>query len=615
MTTATATSDIWIELVERTLKGASFDKLVSRTADGLAIEPLYRASNARSQAPLRAAGRWRLAQRLDHPEPAEASALALADLEGGADEIVLVLAGSMTGRGFGLEAGSVEALDLALAGVKLDLVRLRIETAPFDGRPVAERMLELVARRGHEPKSLRIDFGLDPMSDMARAGGLPLAWPELAQRFVGTAKLIRDKGFGSSLARIDGRAAHEAGASEAQELAFALATGILYLRAFESHGSSLDEARQPLSFLLVADVDQFLTIAKFRAMRRLWARVERSCGLAARPIWLAAETAWRMMTRRDPYANMLRTTLAAFSAGIGGADSICALPFTAALGLPDAFARRVARNLQHVLVEESHLWRVADQASGSGAFESLTEALANKAWKLFQEIEREGGIVESLAEGRLQARIALVRAARQKEIAQRKAPITGVSEFALLSEAPIGLLRPARGQPIGSGNPLARRSEPLRSIRFAEPFERLRDRSDVFLARTGRRPSVFLANLGGAASFTPRRLFAKSLFEGGGIEAAENDTPATSSGIVDAFRSSAASLACLCSSDEVYAQQGLEVARLLKEAGAARLAVAGRPGDLAEPFAGAPIDLFVFAGCEALRILTGLYDDLFAARG
>jgi methylmalonyl-CoA mutase len=606
----------WRALVDEALKGKAFDDaLVSRSADGLTIEPLYAAANAASMVPWRAHGPWHVVQRIDHPDPAQASRSALEDLEGGAREMALVLAGSVTARGFGVRASSVEGLELALAGVKLDLIRLRIETAPFDGRSVAERMLELILRRGHAPGSLSIDFGLDPVSDMARSGGLPLAWPELAERFVGTAELLQARGFTRRLARIDGRAAHEAGASEAQELAFVLATGIAYMRTLESHGLDLDAARKALSFLLVADADEFLSVAKFRAMRCLWARLEEACGLAAEPIELSAETAWRMMTRRDPYTNLLRATLAVFSSGVGGADVIGVLPYTAALGLPDAFARRVARNLQHVLIEESHLARVVDPASGSGAFEALTATLARKAWELFQEIEREGGIVESLASGKLQARIAVVRAARAKEIGRRRAPITGISEFALLSEAPVAVLAPEPAGAAPSGPALRRKFEALPSLRLAEPFERLRDRSDTYLARTGRRPSVFLANLGGAASFASRRQFAKSLFEAGGLEALENEEPSTLSRIVDLFRGSGASFACLCSSDELYAQLGAEAAHALEAAGAAKLAVAGSSSDLAGTFAGAPVDLFVFCGCDAVETLNGLYDDLFTTKG
>ena len=351
-------------------------------------------------------------------------------------------------------------------------------------------------------------------------------------------------------------------------------------------------------------------------LRHLWERVEEACGLVPEPIELSAETAWRMTTRRDPYGNMLRATLAAFSAGVAGSDSIGVLPFTAALGLADAFARRAARNLQHVLIEEAHLWRVADPAAGSGAFEALTRALAQKAWELFQEIEREGGIIASLTGGKLQARIAVAREARREEIGRRKMPITGVSEFALVSEAPVGVLQPAPGHAdeARSSFPLHQKFEALASQRLAEPFERLRDRSDAHLARTGRRPAAFLANLGSVASFTRRRQFAKSLFEGGGVETIENAEASTLPLILDLFRASGASFACLCCSDEHCARLGIEAARALEAAGATKLAVAGNPRDLAETFKGARIDLFVFAGCDAPSILNGLYDDLFSEK-
>lgn len=616
MPVAAATREIWKDLVERTLKGAALDKLVVRSADALPIEPLYDASSIKSSSPLKPRGRWRVAQRLDHPDPQEASALAGSDASGGADEIVLSFAGAATARGFGLDASRPDRLDLVLADIDLGQTRLRLETAPFDGRPIAESMLGLVSRRALDAKALAIDFGLDPVGDMSRMGGLPLGWPDPSERFAGTVNLLRQNGFARRLARIDTRAAHEAAASEAQELAFALSTGVAYLRTLEAKGIGPGEARRLLSFLLVTDADEFLSIAKFRAMRRLWAKIEKACGLMPEPIELSAETAWRMMTRRDPYGNILRTTLAAFSAGIGGADSITVLPFTAAIGLPDAFARRVARNLQHVLIEESQLWRVADAAAGSGAFETLTEALAHKAWELFQEIEREGGIVESLGQGKLQRRIAAVRARRESEIARRKAPIIGVSQFALLSEAEVAVL--AAPQPHASMRtyPIKDKCEPLPSIRFAEDFERSRDRADAYFARTGRRPRAFLANLGSAASFMPRRNFAKSLFEGGGIETVENERPATLIGIVEAFRNSGAPLVCLCSSDEVYMQQGADAARALREAGAAKLAIAGQERDLAGSLGeAARPDFFVFAGCDALALLGNVYDELFAPKG
>jgi methylmalonyl-CoA mutase len=195
---------------------------------------------------------------------------------------------------------------------------------------------------------------------------------------------LADRGFRGPFAVADGRIIHNAGGSEAQELAFAVASGVAYLRALEARGVALDAARRMIYFRLSADADQFLTIAKFRALRRLWARVEQACGLPPEPAEVAAETAWRMMTRRDPYVNMLRITIAVAAAGLGGADSITVLPHTAPLGLPDAFARRIARNTQLILLEESNLAKVADPVAGSGALEDITGKLTGAAWSLFQ---------------------------------------------------------------------------------------------------------------------------------------------------------------------------------------------------------------------------------------
>ena len=440
-----ATREQWLTLVETVLKGADFDKkLVSRTYDGLRIEPLYPKAEAAPPVARAQPGPWRIAQRVDHPEPKTANELALADLEGGADALAFVYAGAPSARGFGVETRTVEDLDRALQGVRLDWIAIRLETAPFGGRAAAAQWAALVERRGLDPAALKqIDFGLDPIGDMARTGTLPAPWPAIGERLADTVRGLRDAGFISRTVRVDTRPYHEAGAGEAQELAAALATGVAYMRALEAGGHALDSARDALSFLLVADAGEFLTIAKFRALRRLWARVEEACGLAPKPIDLQAETAWRMTTRRDPWVNLLRTTIATFSAGLGGADSVTVLPFTAALGLPDAFARRMARNTHLILLEESNLARVADPAAGSGGFEALTDALCQKAWALFQDIEREGGMVESLGCGAVQARIAAVRTEREKAVATRRDPITGTSEFPDIRETAVSVLIPA----------------------------------------------------------------------------------------------------------------------------------------------------------------------------
>ena len=256
-------------------------------------------------------------------------------------------------------------------------------------------LVALAERRGHPPGEMAFDFGIDPLGDALVSGWLSRAdtgLPDLISDF-------RRRGFAKRILLCDGRPHHEAGCSEAQELAGVLATGLAYLRQLEASGHGLPVGREALSFLLVAEADQFLTTAKFRALRRLWTRIEDLCGLDRLPIHLHAETSWRTKTRRDPWVNMLRETVAVMSAGVGGADTVTALPFTSALGLPDAFARRVARNAQLILLDEAHLWRVSDPTAGSGGIEELTEALCEEAWRMLREIEGGGGLLESIAAG------------------------------------------------------------------------------------------------------------------------------------------------------------------------------------------------------------------------
>ena len=600
-----ATRERWLALVEGVLKGAGFDKkLVSSTYDRIRVEPLYGKANAEPVWGPR--GPWRVAQRVDHPDPAAASELALEDLAGGADALTIVLDGAPSARGFGLQAASAEDLGRALDGVMLDGIRLRLE-AGIRGREATDWLLDIAQRRGHTLADLDLDLGLDPIGAMAAQGRLSAPWETVAARCAERLTNLSRRGFTGRVFAADGRPYNEAGSSEAQELAAVLATGVSYLRTLEAGGHDLSAARDALAFVLVADADEFLMVAKMRALRTLWVRVEAACGIAPKPIRLHAETAWRMTTRRDPWVNLLRATTATFSAGIGGADSITVLPFTAALGLPDAFARRLARNTQTILLEESNLWRSADAAAGAGGFEALTEALCETAWAAFQELEREGGIVASLAQGALQGRIAAVRTERERNVSRRKDPITGTSEFPDLREAAVSVLMPAPG--LREPEPAPERAcEPLPSHRFAEPFEALRDRSDRVLAESGARPKVFLANLGPPAAFTARAGFARNLFEAGGIEALEGEGFASMDALRDAYVASGAKLACLCSSDAIYASHAVSAAEALSAAHCRRIYLAGRPGDLEPALRQAGVAAYVFAGCDAVQVLSEALD-------
>ncbi len=595
----------WKSLVDEALKGARFASLQSRSYDGIVIEPLY----ARAQeASLIATGRgpgepWSVMQRVDLRDPAAANKQILDDLNNGANGLALVFEGDVGDYGYALPATEAAVKQL-LDGVHLDAgIAIELDFGP-PSRQFAGIIASYVKANGLAPSSVHIRFGFDPLGAMAMRGTAPMPWPELAPLVTGLIGDLLQQGFAGPFAAADGRPVHAAGGSEAQELAFVLANALAYLRALEDHGIALEVARSLIYFRLAADQDQFLTTAKFRAVRKLWARVDEACGLEPFPAFVAAETAWRMMTRRDPHGNIVRGTIAALAAAVGGADAVTVLPFSAALGLPDAFARRIARNTQTILIEEANIHRVADPAAGSGAIEALTDALSAAAWTLFQEIEREGGTAKALATGSIQRAVAKVRAEREANIARRKDTLVGTSDFPDLAEDAVNVLESTA--PLPPQAPGSPGFEPLARFRLAEPFERLRDRSDAYLALHGERPKVFLACLGRASDFNARASFAKSLFESGGIEAVEG----SGDNLAKRFEDSGAKLACLCSSDKVYAGEAESTAKALGATGAKRVYLAGQPGNNRQAFEAAGISTFLHQGCDTLATLSAAYDEI-----
>jgi methylmalonyl-CoA mutase len=602
---APASYDDWRKLVDGVLKGAPFEKLIGATSDGLRIEPIYRRATNRMPITGRAAtAPWQVMQRIDHPDAKTANAQARHDLENGATGLALVLASASGAHGYGL-APTAETIEKILDGVFLDAgIAIELQVGP-QSRMAAIHLAEYIKRKGVSPGACNIRFGLDPLGACAVWGSSPYSWDEIIRAVTSGIKGLAALGFKGPFAPADGRVIHDAGGSEAQELAFVLAAGVAYLRALESTGVALEIAQCMIYARLAADADQFLTMAKFRALRLLWARIEQACGLTPKPTFIAADTAWRMLTQRDPYVNMLRATMATFSAGLAGANAITVLPHTLALGLPDPFARRVARNTQLVLLEESNLAKVSDPAAGSGGIETLTQQLCEAAWSLFQEIEKAGGLFAALQQNLIQRKIAVTRAARETDIAKRKTVLTGASEFPNLGEAYVTVLD-AKPVTLESYGEAKFKFDPLPPIRLAAPFEGLRDKSDEALKARGARPMIFLACLGTPADFTARATFAKSFFETGGIEAVEFSSPLPMGEVKDlaaAFKSSGAAMTCLCSSDKVYAEQAVAAAKALQAAGAKHIYLAGRPGEQEAALREAGVGDFIFAGCDALATL------------
>ncbi|WP_069763778.1 methylmalonyl-CoA mutase family protein [Streptomyces sp. LUP47B] len=556
---------------------AAEDALSTALEDGLRTRPLYTAHDAApdpglpgfapfvrgARAEGNTTGGWDVRQR----HAVADNAAVLADLENGVTSLWLV-----AGEG-GIPVAS---LGKVLDGVYLDLAPIALD-AGSQVAAAAQELLRIYDERGIDRKAARGSLGADPLGHQARTGEASDFAP-----VVPLARRCAEDYPGLRALTVDALPYHEAGGSAAQELGASIATGVAYLRELTEAGLSVEQACAQLEFRYAATADQFLAIAKLRAARRLWARVAEVCGAPGAGAQAQhAVVSPVMMTRRDPWVNMLRATIATLAAGVGGADAVTVLPFDHALGLPDAFARRIARNTSTILVEESHLSRVIDPAGGSWYVERLTDELAEAAWRFFRTIERDGGQAAVLRSGRLRTDLATTWAQRSKKLATRREPVTGVSEFPFLSEKPV-VRDPAPEQPAGG----------LPRVRRDEAYEDLRARSDAHLAATGSRPRVFLAAIGPAAAHTARTTFAANLFQAGGIEPVTEGT----------FEESGATEVCLCSSDALYEERADDVAGTLKAAGARHVFLAGRPGQ----YSG--VDSYVFAGCDAVAVLTATLD-------
>ncbi|MFD9389332.1 methylmalonyl-CoA mutase family protein [Streptomyces sp. NPDC060000] len=552
---------------------AAEEALSTALEDGLRVRPLYTADDPAPDpglpgfAPFVRGGRaeGNTVGGWDVRQQHMTDGAVLADLENGVTSLWLVL-----GEG-GVPVGS---LGRVLDGVHLDLAPVVLD-AGHEVEPAARELLKLYEERGIAPEAARGNLGADPLGHEARTGR--------SYDFAPVAGLARRcaEGYpGLRALTVDALPYHEAGGSAAQELGCSMATSVAYLRELTEAGLPVEVACAQLEFRYAATADQFLTVAKLRAARRLWARVTEVCGAPAGQVQHAV-TSPVMMARRDPWVNMLRTTVATLAAGVGGADAVTVLPFDHSLGLPDAFARRIARNTSTILIEESHLSRVIDPAGGSWYVERLTDELARAGWEFFQGIERTGGQAAGLRSGRIGRDLADTWEARSAKLAKRREPVTGVSEFPNLAEGPVE--RAPAPAPRSGGLPRVRRDE---------AYERLRARSDAHLAATGSRPRVYLAALGPAAAHTARLGFAANLFQAGGIE------PVTEG----SFAESGATEAVLCSSDALYEEQAATLAQELKDAGASHVFLAGRPGQ----YPG--VDAYVFAGCDAVAVLCAALD-------
>ncbi|WP_277242702.1 methylmalonyl-CoA mutase small subunit [Mycolicibacterium obuense] len=577
--------------------------LDSETYEGFPIRPLYTEADELAEPAL--PGRWPFVRGGDALRDvksgwkvAEVFPAGASSVEQTNGAILLGLTEGVSALSLRLGPGGIDPADLdrALEGVYLDLVPLVVEVTG-DGpvyRATAEALLGMLAGLDGDQRSrLSVDLGGDPLV----APLADRAAPTLADVTDVAAAVAEGHDGHVRAVTVDGPALHDLGANASWELGAAIGAGVAYLRILTDAGLPVATALRQIAFRVAADDDQFMTIAKLRAVRQLWARVAEVAGAPeAGAATVHAVTSLPMMAQRDPWVNMLRTTVAAFGAGVGGADTVLVHPFDVAIeggfpGTARTFARRIARNTQLLLLEESHLGRVLDPAGGSWFVEDLTRSVAEAAWRNFQEIEAAGGF--EAAREQVQARIAEVAQRRSVDIAHRRTAVTGVNEFPNLAEVPL-----PQGDPLPTVH------------RYAADFEALRDRSDAYLARTGSRPTAVLLPLGPLAEHNIRTTFAANLLASGGIDAVNPGTVTADTVAAVLADGARAEVAVLCGTDARYGQEVAAVVAAARAAGAGHILLAGPEKAVAgaEPTP----DGYVTAKIDAVAVLSDLLTRLGA---
>lgn len=577
-------------------------RLGTDTPDGLHLDPLYTPDGHPGDRPLGHPGAmpftrgatvrsgradaWDVRALHEHPDPAVTRRAIRTDLERGATSIHLRV---------DPDAIAPHDVGTALADVLLDLAKISVNSR-HDQIAAAEAVLAVFAHSDVAPERIAVNLGLDPIGFAA----LNHTEPELGHLADWAGRLA---GFDrhSRVIGVDAAVWHNAGAGDVDETAWLVASGVEYVRALLEQGVSATDAFDTITFCVTATADQFTTIARMRALRTLWARVGEVFEVdpARRGARQWAVQSWRQITRDDAYNNILRSTVSTFAAAVGGAQAITTLPFDTAWGLPTDFARRIARNTQIVLAEESHIGRVNDPAGGSWYVEELTRALEDAAWAEFQRVEALGGMVAALRGGHVTEVLAARAAERSTRLANRSQPITGVSMF------PDAAQEPLTGQ---TPRPPAPRRHGLAWHRDAEVFEQLRDATAHANAGGERDAAVFLACLGTRREFGAREGFTKTLLHVAGLAtpAAEGRDVAA---IVAAFREAGTPVAVLCSNAATYADLGREVADALRDAGAERVLLAGAFDEVGAG-AEASFDGRLHTGMDVVHLLTDTLDAL-----
>jgi methylmalonyl-CoA mutase len=683
----------WRKLVESELKGAPFDKrMFTATYEGINLKPIYRPEDTKNLAHVnsfpgfapfargsRASGyvkeSWHISQEIATSSPTEFNHAARNYIARGLNALNMVLdQATRTGHDpdwarpeevglGGLSIATLGDLDRALDGIDLEKTSLLVRSGA-SAMPFAALLVALARKRKKTPTALRGCIEMDPLAVLAHEGRLPQSLDGAYREMAALTRWAAEQAPQLQTICVHSRAWHEAGGSAVQELAFMLAMAVEYFREMHRRGLDVEVVAPRLRFAVTVGEHFFMEIAKLRALRMLWSRVVAALGggPSAQEVTIHVRTSRWNKTVYDPYNNMLRSTVEAFAGVLGSCDSMQVGAFDEVFRQPDDFSQRIARNTQLILQRECHLDHVIDPVGGSWFVESITADLAERAWALFQEVEKMGGMAAALQSGFPQKAVAATASERIKAVTRRRDSVVGINQYANPKEERLpvpavdakafhkrrvaqvsahrtsmedeaselvleklarvienragGLFEScveavAAGATIGEITRAIRINDtpcepvtPVCITRAATLVERLRDAMDRFAARTQALPQVFLCNMGGLRDHKARADFARGFFSVGGYDVISPEGFKTVEAAADAFAATKARIAVICSTDENYPAlvPGLASALRAKRPDAL-LVLAGYPQDQVEAHKKAGIDEFIHIRADAAELL------------
>ncbi len=659
----------WKQEVEKSLKGKPFEKLYSTTYENITIQPIYTRHDVEKLAYIeqypgfanyirgtRPNGYikepWKVSQEISASSPTEWNEIVKHDLEKGQTEIHIVL------ERLGFPVTSLDDIEAMFSGISLDTYSLRVD-AGAQSLSFLALFAAYLQQRQIPFNTVRGTIGMDPIGALAETGKLSPSVAALYDVMADVTKWAQEHMPNVKTVIVRGEPYHNGGANAVQELAFAFAAAVEYIRACLERGVAVDAIAPRIQFSFSVGSNFFMEIAKLRAARLIWSNIVKAFGgsESSQKIAMHARTSYFTKTVYDPYVNMLRAAAEAFAATVGGTDSLHVSPFDEAIGPADEFSRRIARNTQLILLEEAHIANVIDPAGGSYYVETLTAQVAEEAWKLFQQIEARGGIVQALADGFVQEQVEAVARQRKKNVETRKEKIVGTNLYANLAEAPVEktnisnehqrsssvinkehaaalqagfanqqwietavdmALRRATAREIEAALKIEEASihvKPITQWRLAEPFERLRKASEAYLKKYGSRPAVHLINIGNIPNYKARADFITGFFEAGGMAVEKSEGVHSAEEAVSEAINANGTHYVICGSDESYTDIVPAIAKAFKQAKPnAKLYVAGKqPADIEQTFIEAGVDGFIHIGSNCYEMIVSFMKEMGVA--